>query len=534
MSDATQLPAIVLAREPAFALGRLEVRPATREVAAPDFRDVLEPRVMQVLVCLARARGQVIARDELAFACWDGRVVGEDAINRVISRLRRLSERDAGASFKLETITRVGYRLAAIEPVATAGPARTELTLSGPPLSPARRHRRGMLALCLGAVVLAAAAFFLWQAATGPMPADAQANYDQALAALRKHSGDDVSHALELLQRTVAEAPDVAAGWSLLAHAYYASLEYTPPDNQAGVTTRAAAALDRARALDPDDAQAKVVEALLGGARGHVDLVELDRLQVRGLAAVPDDDDLLRQRLSFSMRVGLFGEAVAVAERAAAVRPDYARAAGWRAAALARVGRMEESDRVMAEAMRTWPRNKYVYFTQYWTDLFFGRPASSLALIADLNARPIGVTEDEYAIYGDVAAAFVDRSPDRVSRAIAQLRASALRGVGFALNAIPALAALGDLDGAFAVAASSKTPSASVMFSRVQGEYSWAGSLCWTLLEPQAAAMRRDARFVPLLESLGLGDYWRKTGRWPDFCAEDGAAEVCAQLKAAR
>ena len=100
---------IDLAREPRFALGGADVRPATRELVAGERREVLEPRVMQVLVALARRRGEVVSRDELIASCWGGRVVGEDAIQRCIAAIRRLA--DACGGFSVETFARVGYRL---------------------------------------------------------------------------------------------------------------------------------------------------------------------------------------------------------------------------------------------------------------------------------------------------------------------------------------------------------------------------------------------------------------------------------------
>jgi TolB-like protein/Flp pilus assembly protein TadD len=99
-----------LAHEGGFSLGDLEVRPPTREVMAPHGREVLQPRVMQVLVALARAAGGVVSRDDLIAECWDGRVVGEDSITLVMSKLRKLAARSGGA-FAVETIPRVGYRL---------------------------------------------------------------------------------------------------------------------------------------------------------------------------------------------------------------------------------------------------------------------------------------------------------------------------------------------------------------------------------------------------------------------------------------
>lgn len=99
-----------LAHQAAFALGTLQVRPPTCEVVAPHGREVLQPRVMQVLVTLANAGGDVVSRDDLIATCWNGRVVGEDAITLVMMKLRRLAARSEGA-FALQTIPRVGYRL---------------------------------------------------------------------------------------------------------------------------------------------------------------------------------------------------------------------------------------------------------------------------------------------------------------------------------------------------------------------------------------------------------------------------------------
>ena len=100
---------IVLARESEFSLGGLRVCPARREVIAGENREQLQPRIMQVLVTLARRRGEVVSHDELIEACWDGFAVSDDAIHRCIARLRRLSEAHGG--FTLQTVPRVGYQL---------------------------------------------------------------------------------------------------------------------------------------------------------------------------------------------------------------------------------------------------------------------------------------------------------------------------------------------------------------------------------------------------------------------------------------
>lgn len=101
---------IDLASEPPLSLGGLRIEPRLRRIAHLDGRDeIVEPRVMQVLVALAKAQGGVVSRDELLQSCWNGAVVGEDAIERVVGRIRRLTERFDG--LRLETVTKVGYRL---------------------------------------------------------------------------------------------------------------------------------------------------------------------------------------------------------------------------------------------------------------------------------------------------------------------------------------------------------------------------------------------------------------------------------------
>jgi hypothetical protein len=53
---------IVLAHRQPFRIGGVEVRPATRQVIGPDSRETIEPRIMQVLVALHDAGGEIVSR----------------------------------------------------------------------------------------------------------------------------------------------------------------------------------------------------------------------------------------------------------------------------------------------------------------------------------------------------------------------------------------------------------------------------------------------------------------------------------------
>src|SRR5687767_9339556 len=102
---------IDLAETADFDLGGLRVSPARREVQMNGERRELEPRVAQVLVALASARPAVVSRDRLIEQCWDGRIVGDDSINRCIVALRHLAKEFSPEPFAIETVPRVGYCL---------------------------------------------------------------------------------------------------------------------------------------------------------------------------------------------------------------------------------------------------------------------------------------------------------------------------------------------------------------------------------------------------------------------------------------
>ena len=101
--------AIDLEREPPFAVGGATIDPVSREASYSGSQERLQPQTLKVLIALARRRNQVVTRHELVDSCWDGRIVGDDVINRCISLLRDFAERAGG--FAIETVPKSGYRL---------------------------------------------------------------------------------------------------------------------------------------------------------------------------------------------------------------------------------------------------------------------------------------------------------------------------------------------------------------------------------------------------------------------------------------
>ena len=58
---------------------------------------LIEPKVMQVLTCLAAHPGEVVSRDDLLNQVWDGTIVTDHVLTRSISELRKVFEDDARA-----------------------------------------------------------------------------------------------------------------------------------------------------------------------------------------------------------------------------------------------------------------------------------------------------------------------------------------------------------------------------------------------------------------------------------------------------
>jgi TolB-like protein/tetratricopeptide (TPR) repeat protein len=126
-------PRINLADTPDFDLGGLRVSPARREVRMDEERRELEPKVLQVLVALATAESEVVPRDRLIEQCWDGRIVGDDALNRCIVALRHLAKEYSPEPFTIETVPRVGYSLIDLgraRPRADSGSLRNRVAVA--------------------------------------------------------------------------------------------------------------------------------------------------------------------------------------------------------------------------------------------------------------------------------------------------------------------------------------------------------------------------------------------------------------------
>ncbi|MGH1372238.1 MAG: winged helix-turn-helix domain-containing tetratricopeptide repeat protein [Cellvibrionaceae bacterium] len=102
-----------------FVLGDWQVDPLAGRVSRGDQSVHVEPKVMEVLVCLAKYAGETVSREQLLNEVWDGVVVSEEVLTRAISELRSLLGDTAREKRYVKTLPKRGYSLiASVESVA--------------------------------------------------------------------------------------------------------------------------------------------------------------------------------------------------------------------------------------------------------------------------------------------------------------------------------------------------------------------------------------------------------------------------------
>jgi len=180
---------VELASEPDFEIGALSLSPSSCRVSSGGQEQHAEPRVMQVLVILARRPGQTVTRDQLIESCWGGRVVSDDAVNRVLAQVRAVARGFEPPPFALETVPKVGFRLVVKE-------AGAEIPVNASPApAPASAERMWLrpnpwavaaaasLAALLGAVLF-------WGQQSGSAPLGARQNGRIEVVRFENRQGD--------------------------------------------------------------------------------------------------------------------------------------------------------------------------------------------------------------------------------------------------------------------------------------------------------------------------------------------------------
>jgi DNA-binding winged helix-turn-helix (wHTH) protein/tetratricopeptide (TPR) repeat protein len=343
--------AIDLGKWPEFRIGGISVRPAELLVFGGGIQRELQPRVMQVLIALARASPNVVSRERLFEVCWEGRVVGEDALNRCILALRHLSAEFPGPPFSIQTIPRVGHRLLEHD--------RPEI-----PSVRFKTHRWLPPAGAILALALIVATVLAWtgkaresSSSAGARGAKAEtaaadshvANlYQTASNLIRTRSRGSAPTAVNLLKDAIKADPTYAPAWARLGEATLLAGALNDSENFMAAATRAQAYVSHALRLDPDLAEAhRAMGALVGFGS--------PRAVAHSLRAAQIDPTNPENLVGLGAALGATGDfegELAAYRRAHEIDPSYFRAVAALAVATAEMGHSQKAELIARDLQK--------------------------------------------------------------------------------------------------------------------------------------------------------------------------------------
>lgn len=605
-----------LALEPDFQLGRMHVSPSACRVRLDGREERVEPRVTKVLVVLAASADRTVTRDQLIAACWDGRIVSDDAITRTIAKVRALAREADPPPFTIETVPKLGFRLLA----GQATPAAEK---------PAARPRSGprtAIALAAGLVVAAVAGWLVLRELRPPAAAEPRVEVmlfrpvepDPELERFSVVLADELVRVLAQNGVEVAARPlsaDAAGGSGRFrvtgavdrdGGRYVATAQII--DRVSG-TVLWSERIDRAEAA-PDGFHRQAAWRI-----GDVLHCGLDRLHRGGgemserlfslflnacshwrsygsdWAALLESSRRVAKaapRLSHAHSMHAVGaamvsanspagpaqsqalraEALAAARRSLELDPgngeaylaigaSYPQGGGWRAReenflralqldpqlrsggnlymhVLRETGRADQALEQVTRALATDPFSHGMIGARALLHAAAGDIPAAHADLEQLDLVQPGEADElrwqiafwweppergleataRYAPQSDPALSCFNLYLDRLRQA----RGAPLRGLPESCATAPPdwrvrmLARQGDVDGAY---------------RELEQPLPARRRHTIFLFYPEMKAFRQDPRFMPLAQRLGLVDYWRQSGRWPDFCSEQDLPYDC-------
>jgi DNA-binding winged helix-turn-helix (wHTH) protein/Flp pilus assembly protein TadD len=343
--------------------GDFEVSPATYELRRSGERVHLEPRVFEVLAYLLDHRDRVVSKDELLARLWPGQSVSESALTRAVRDVRRALGDTGTRERWIQTVHGRGYRFAGqvsadASRLGGAGTTRDEATSD-------ERRRGGGQTHDLRAYQL----------------------YVQGRFTFGRYTAEGIRKAIHYFEQAIGIDPGFAMAHVGLARAY-AELanEGVGPLWPETAFARAAEAVARALALDPELGEAHGIVALLAFSRDY-DWTTAEREFRKALELAPGCADVYDHYGWMCLALERHEQAIDLFRRARELDPlahptDIV-------AALLRAGRHAEALEAAERVIEFDPTIARGHSLRGWTLLLTGREREGLtALEAAVSISP--------------------------------------------------------------------------------------------------------------------------------------------------
>jgi len=334
-----------------------------------------------------------------------------------------------------------------------------------------------------------------------PLKSDTLTLYLGGCAKIADLLGGDVSDVIPLFQEVIRQAPRFADGWAKLL---LAMSQRPPIEKPAHMTSRSraqvVAVVERARALDPDMPEAAFAEI---NSLPDKAIVQKFALMERALRARPDDPNLLILRSSLLAEVGLWNAAIVDARNASRLDPLNPWFQNAYLQTLASAGQTEAAFEELGHAERIWPGASNTVESRLWLNLRFGDPQEALRLMrSGVSSLPTDIQL--------MMVAKANPTPENLGKARKVVREALMHADNLA----------GPIQGAAQVGITSELWP--VLLRRRDSTRGYS-----VLFRPAFREFRHDPRFFQVVKQTGALAYWRRSGKWPDFCGEPDLPYDC-------
>jgi tetratricopeptide (TPR) repeat protein len=310
-------------------------------------------------------------------------------------------------------------------------------------------------------------------------------------------ANQDNSATVKLFEQVVAKAPNFEAAWAKLIALEIDEL-WAVEDSSA-LQRKMASQIKKAQDLGLDFGELYAAKAVI---LSPSDFIGIFRAFDEGLRRHPDNALLYRWRGERWMYVGRMNDSVADVTHAVQLDPLSPANQQTLASAYAYAGNSEAGYAQLKRAEQLWPGAPTVISARYRLDLRFGDPREAKLLLQQPFEQ--GPLEAEQAAFIE---ARIDPSPSNIERSIAEDRKIYQQYPAFVAQIVQTLGQFGRKDEVL-----------DILLHYSGGEQS--GLAAEVLFRPALKDVWRDPRSMAAAAHLGLLQYWKATGNWPDFCSD--------------
>jgi tetratricopeptide (TPR) repeat protein len=310
-----------------------------------------------------------------------------------------------------------------------------------------------------------------------------------------------------IFERITRLAPSFPQGWDYLAlsRSWIAqSLRDSSPAAHAAAVQSTRDAIAVARKLNPNSAMSYDAEFHLLSGDWFRSLEVLER----GARVDPDDGRIQMHLADALQAVGRMSDAVNAGQRSVELAPGMAYAKSEYILALVYSGEFSKAKAVIAEARKKWVNDPAIDYADFSFQFRYGDPRIALQMLPQVvNSSDSGLDP-----YRKFIAARLDPTTSKIDDALAALQGHSPGGSATDNKLLLALAGFGRIEDVYKLL---EDRSFEPLLNKD------------ALFRPEFAKVRADPRFMQVAARLGLVRYWRQTGFWPDFCANERLTYDC-------